>query len=376
MENGALTGVKVIDLSRLLPGPYCSMVLADHGADVIAVEDKRFMADNFFLSTVNRNKRHMCLNLKTEKGKEIFRKLIADADILIEGFRPGVVDKLGVDYEAVCNINPRIIYCSISGYGQSGPGRNLAGHDVNYLARSGVLDLIGSKDTPPVIPGVQIADIAGGSMNAVAGILMALYARERTGRGQYVDISMTDGAMSLLFLPLFMKQTSGQLPERGNWMLSHRYACYNTYQTRDGRYIALGAVENRFWKNLCEHLGKPEFVALQYDEENKAMLIDFMKNTFLEKTLSQWEEDLQQVDACWSTCQSLEQAFDDPLFIEREMAVETPDGKTIGIPVKLSGTPGSVRTPPVDFGESTRDVLFELGYTDEEVKWFSNENVI
>ncbi len=376
MENGALTGVKVIDLSRLLPGPYCSMVLADHGADVIAVEDKRFMADNFFLSTVNRNKRHMCLNLKTEKGKEIFRKLIADADILIEGFRPGVVDKLGVDYEAVCNINPRIIYCSISGYGQSGPGRNLAGHDVNYLARSGVLDLIGSKDTPPVIPGVQIADIAGGSMNAVAGILMALYARERTDKGQYVDISMTDGAMSLLFLPLFMKQTSGQLPDRGNWMLSHRYACYNTYQTRDGRYIALGAVENRFWKNLCEHLGKPEFAALQYDEENKAMLIDFMKNTFLEKTLSQWEEDLQQVDACWSTCQSLEQAFDDPLFIEREMAVETPDGKTIGIPVKLSGTPGSIRTPPVDFGESTRDVLFELGYTDEEVKWFSNENVI
>ena len=197
-KNGALFGITVIDLSRLLPGPYCSMILADHGARVIAVEDKRFLADGLFLNLINRNKEHMSLNLKTEKGKEIFFRLIQNADVVLEGFRPGVVERLGVGYETVRRINPRIIYCSITGYGQDGPFRDRVGHDANYLSYAGVLDLIGEADRPPSIPGIQIADIAGGGMNAAIGILLALFARDKSGNGQYIDISMTDGMVGFL----------------------------------------------------------------------------------------------------------------------------------------------------------------------------------
>ena len=170
--SGALSGITVLDLSRLLPGPFCSMILADHGARVISMENKRFMADDFFITTVNRNKEHMSLDLKTPEGKEIFFRLVSKTDILLEGFRPGVVDRLGIDYDTVRNVNPKIIYCSITGYGQTGPYRNRAGHDVNFLGYSGVLDLMGEPDRPPSIPGVQIADIAGGGMNAVIGVLL------------------------------------------------------------------------------------------------------------------------------------------------------------------------------------------------------------
>src|SRR5210317_2577968 len=227
LKAGALDGVTVIDLSRLLPGPYCSMILADHGARVIAVENKRFMADGLFFNTINRNKEHMSLNLKTDAGQQIFFKLIEKADVLLEGFRPGVVDRLGADYESVRKVNPKIIYCSITGYGQDGPFRDRVGHDVNYLSYAGVLDLIGEKDHPPAIPGVQIADIAGGGMNAAIGILLALFAREKTGKGQYIDISMTDSMVSLLPVALFFRQLTGQEPTRADEFLSHRYACYN-----------------------------------------------------------------------------------------------------------------------------------------------------
>ena len=218
-KPGALTGVNVLDLSRLLPGPYCSMILADHGARVIAVEDKRFLADGLFFNLINRNKEHMSLNLKTEKGKEIFFRLIQNTDVLLEGFRPGVVDRLGVGYETVREVNPKIIYCSITGYGQDGPFRDRVGHDANYLSYAGVLDLIGEKDRPPSIPGVQIADIAGGGMNAAIGILLALFAREKTGKGQYIDISMTDGMVGLLPAALFFRQLTGQEPARADGFL-------------------------------------------------------------------------------------------------------------------------------------------------------------
>ncbi|MGA7143615.1 MAG: CaiB/BaiF CoA-transferase family protein, partial [Desulfobacterales bacterium] len=237
-KNGSLSNILVLDLSRLLPGPFCSMILADHGARVISVEDRRFLSDDFFISTVNRNKEHMTLNLKTPQGKEIFFRLAAKADVLMEGFRPGVVHRLGIDYDTVNNINPGIIYCSITGYGQNGTYRNRAGHDVNFMAYSGVLDLMGEPDRPPSIPVVQVADIAGGGMNAAIGILLALFARERTGKGQYIDISMTDGMISLLSLDLFLYQHTGESPKRGESTLSHRFAFYNTYETADGRYIS------------------------------------------------------------------------------------------------------------------------------------------
>ncbi len=279
-QQGALSGIRVLDLSRMLPGPYCSMILADHGAQVIAIEDKKFQEDGLFFSDLNRNKRHMSLNLKSPEGLAIFFRLAEKADVILEGFRPGVVGRLGVDYQAVQKINPRIIYCSISGYGQTGPLRDRAGHDVNYLSTAGILGLIGEKDRPPTIPGVQVADIAGGSMNAAVGILLALIAREKTGQGQYVDISMTDGMVGFLSLPYFFAERNGRQPKPADSLLSHRYGCYNTYVTADGRYLALGAVENRFWRGLCEHLKRPEFIALQYDEERREEIIGFLRQQF------------------------------------------------------------------------------------------------
>ena len=380
-KPGALSGITVIDLSRLLPGPYCSMILADHGARVIAIESRQFLSDGLFFHTVNRNKEHMTLNLKTKAGKEIFFRLVEKADVVLEGFRPGVVNRLGVDYDSVRKVNPRIIYCAITGYGQDGPFRDRVGHDVNYLSISGVLNLIGEPDRPPSIPGIQIADIAGGGMNAAIGILLALLSREKSGKGQYIDISMTDGMLGFLPVALYFQQLSGKDPRRADEVLSHRYACYNTYETADGRYLSIGAVENRFWKRLCHHLDVPEYAALQYDDSRRREILDYMRSTFKQKTLDEWDSDLDNLEICWGRVQTFSEVLDDPLFREREMILEL-QGKTgekqaaIGVPVKLSDTPGSVQRAAVDFGQSTASILEELGYTQKQIEEFTKKEVI
>jgi len=347
---------------------------------VIAVEDKRFLADGLFFNLVNRNKEHMSLNLKTEKGKEIFFRLIQNADVVLEGFRPGVVDRLGVGYETVQKVNPKIIYCSITGYGQDGPFRERAGHDANYLSYAGVLDLIGEADRPPSIPGVPIADIAGGSMNAAIGILLALFARQNTGKGQYIDISMTDGMVAFLPTALIFRQRTGQEPARADGLFSHRYACYNTYETADGQFLSIGALEKRFWIQLCDLLGRPDYAELQYDDQRRIEIIDSMRHTFKQKTLDEWNTVFGDKDICWGRVQSLSEVLEDPLFRQREMVIEIEgnDGKTtktLGVPVKLSDTPGAVRTPPVDFGANTPEILRELGYSGNEIKRFEEEGV-
>jgi len=357
------------------------MILADHGARVIAVEDSRYAIEAGINTSVLRNKEHMTLNLKSDEGREIFLRMAEKADVILEGFRPGVVGRLGVDYDAVSARNPGIIYCSISGYGQTGPFRNEAGHDVNYLSVAGVLDLIGEKDRPPSIPGIQIADLAGGGMNAVIGILLALHARHQTGKGQYIDISMTDGSFSLLSLVLSLKQSAGIPVKRADSLLSHRYACYNTYETADGRYLSIGAVENRFWKNLCAIFEKPEYIPLQYDDGRREEIIDFMRHEFKQKTLAHWQAVLDGKDICWGPVKTLDEALEAPLFSAREMVVDLTDDKGackrfLGVPVKLSDTPGSVRTLPPSFGENTTSLLLEFGYSDDQIQVFAREGII
>jgi len=382
MENkGALNGLKVLDLSRLLPGPYASMILADHGARVICIEDRRFESEFLENNTVYRNKEHMSLNLKSEEGRSIFFRLAGSADIIIEGFRPGVTERLGVDYKRVSAENPRIIYCSITGYGQTGPYRDMAGHDVNYLSRAGVLDLIGEAGHPPAIPGIQIADMAAGGMNAVIGILAALYSREKTGVGQYIDISMTDGSMSLLSMVFNIYRLTKKPVKRGDSFLSHRYACYNTYETADGRYLSIGAVEYRFWKILCEHFNVPEYINLQYDDNRKEEIKRFFRDLFSQKSLEEWEAELDRLDVCWAPVKKLDEVICNPLFEAREMIWRFEDkaGSEFfmpGVPVKLSATPGMVRKAPPVFGQDTHNILAELGYDDMEIGALKENGII
>lgn len=380
LKNGALTGKTVLDLSRMLPGPYCSMILADHGARVIAVEDKRFARDPFFVSALYRNKEHMTLNLKSQAGREIFSRLVRQADVLIEGFRPGVSARLGVDYASMQEINPRLVYCSITGYGQSGPQKDRAGHDVNYLAAAGVLDLIGTREGSPVIPGIQIADLAGG-MNAVMGILLALLAREQSGSGQFVDISMSEAALGLLPFVLNQYNQSGSLPKRGDFVLSHRYACYTTYQTADGRALSVGALEPKFWAGLCTHLGVEEYIDHQFDDSRREEIVHALERIFAQKTLAQWEEELMSLDICCEGVRNLEEAISHSQFRERGMALDFPDQEgrevpSLGVAVGLNETPGSLRTRPAKFGEHTRQILLELKYTREEIQAMTEQGVI
>lgn len=377
---GALDGIRVVDISRLLPGPYCSMVLADHGAEVIALEDRRFEADDLYFADVYRNKKHMTLNLKSEEGKKIFFALAEGADIVVEGFRPGVAQRLGVGYEEVKRRNPAIIYCAITGYGQEGEASQMAGHDVNYLSRAGILDAMGEADRPPAIPAVQIADIAGGGLNAVVGILLALHERNRSGQGQYIDISMTDGLLGLLALPNVLRKKTGREQQRSTSMLSHRYACYNTYETADSRYFSLGAVENRFWQNLCIILQVEEYGPLQYDESRRLEIIGTLRRIFRQKPLQHWEATLAGADVCYSAIQNMDEVFADSLFIERDMVVAGEAGKeeerTFGVPVKLQRTPGTIRHEPPPFGGATEDVLMELGYSAAEIEKLYEQGVV
>jgi len=382
LNYGALDGITVLDLSRLLPGPYCSMILADHGARVIAIEDKKqYLKDGLFLPSVQRNKAHICLDLKTAEGKEIFFRMVRQADVLIEGFRPGVVERLGVDYAAVRAVKPEIVYCSISGFGQSGPWRDRAGHDVNYLGDSGVLDLIGEAGGKPVIPGVQIADIAGGGMNGAIGILLALYARQRTGQGQRIDVSMTDGMLALLPVAKFYHEQTGAVPPRGRNMLAHGYACYNTYETADGRYVAVGALEGRFWKALCRQLGLAQYADLQFDEGRSQEIVAALAAVFKQKPLDAWEAQLGGLDLCVSGIRTMDEALAADHFRQREMVVSVarPEGGSdseLGVAVKLSATPGAVRRPRPCFGQDTRVVLGELGYSEDQIRGLADKGII
>ena len=370
----ALEGIKILDLSRLFPGPYCSMILADLGADVLRIEDRRFAGEGPGMPTVMRNKRHMTLNLKHPQGKDIFYRLAREGDVILEGFRPGVTARLGIDYESIKKINEKMIYCSVTGYGQDGPYRNMVGHDVNYLSFGGVLGLNGEAGGDPVIPPIQVADMAAGGMNAALGIMGALIARQRTGRGQYIDISMLDGIVAMLPFPVSLLWGLGQNPRRGDTLLSGRYPCYSVYETREGGFISIGALEPRFWEALCRKLGREDFIPSQYDEgEKKEEIFSFLRATFKTKTREEWMEELKDVDVCLGKVLSLEETLRDPQVVSRRMVTDFADprkGKMrlLSSPLKLSDTPPDIRTAPADFGEHTEEVLGELGFNADQIE--------
>lgn len=366
-----LHGIRVLDLSRQLPGPFCSTILADFGADVltIAAPTDPFGTGIAFLA---RNKRSMTLNLKHPEGKALFLRMADDADVVLEGFRPGVAERLGIDYATLSARNPRLIYCAISGYGQDGPYRNRSGHDLNYLGYAGVLNYLGHAGQAPILPGVQIADLAGGSLMAAVGILLAVIARHGSGRGQMVDIAMCDGALSLNVYHTLLYQLSGQLPQRGGAQMTGPHACYNVYETKDGREITLGAFEPHFWANICRHFGREDLIPHQWAEgETRLATLDVFRARFREKTLAEWVAELGALDICFGPVNTLDEAFADPQLRHRGMVVDVdgPAGRsvTFDTPIKLSATPGGIRTAPQPFGAQTDEVLHALGLDAEAI---------
>jgi len=383
----------MLDLSRLLPGPYCSLLLADLGMEVLKIEDldqgdyMRMIGpvqkkESAYFHALNRNKKSMLLNLKTDDGREIFYKLIDTYDILLEGFRPGVMDRLGIGYQELMKRNPRIIFCSLSGYGQDGPYKERSGHDINYIGLGGILDLTGPRDGDPIIPGTQIADIGGGGMMAAIAILAAIVYREKTGEGQYLDVAMHDGVISWLSIHAAKYLMDKELPKRGEMHLSGRYACYQVYPTKDGRHISLGALEPKFWKNFCEAIGREDLVLKQFIEGGeRAQIIEGIQKLFKTKTQREWVEFFKNVDACCEPILTLEEVFQHPHVLHRKMLMvyEHPvEGKIrqVGNPIKSSQFPFEIRMPSPAWGEHTIEILKGIGYSEEQIKHFKEVKAI
>lgn len=390
---GALSGIKVLDLSRLLPGPYCSLMMADYGAEVIKIEEPE-LGDYIRWRkpaieeigarhlTINRNKKSVELNLKTEEGKEIFKKMAESADVILESFRPGVMSRLGIGFDEISKINRGIVYCSLTGYGQTGPYRDLPGHDINYIGYSGILGLIGEKNGKPVVPGVQIADIGGGALMALSGICMALFNKERTGKGQYIDVSMMDGAVTWLYAAASDYFASGKVPERGKNRLDGQYAFYQVYETKDNKYLSVGASEEKFWKKICELIGKPEWIELHGGNEDVQEQLKLeMSEVFKKKNQQEWLDLLALEETCVGPVNDIEQIFSDPQIIERELFTEMKHPvagniKQIGFPIKFSETPGKIHSHAPILGEHTEEILQQLNYSSETIENLRNSGVI
>lgn len=386
----ALEGIKVLDLSRLAPGPFCTMLLSDFGADVLLVEAPRHLvsrgaaaeepdeqaveaeARELRHDALRRNKRSIVINLREDAGKEIFYRLCEDADVVLEGFRPGVVERLGVDYETVSRINPRIVYCSLSGYGQDGPYRLMVGHDINYIAMAGALGAIGRPGQKPSIPLNILADYAGGGTMAAFSVATALMARERSGRGQYIDLAMSDGVLYLLAAAVSRMLAGGEPPRPGASSYSGLNPHYDVYETADGGYISLGTQEAHFWENLCDVVGREDFKPLQHETDRHPEIREHLAATFRQRTRDEWFEQLKETELCIAPVYSLDEALEDPHNRHRGMlsSVAGPGGEEIaqiGVGPKLSETPGRPRTAGPSSGDQTDDVLASLGYEAERV---------
>jgi alpha-methylacyl-CoA racemase len=377
----ALVGIRVLDLSRLLPGPFLTMVLADMGADVVKVEDPRLgdylralpptkggLSGRFL--AVNRGKRSLALDLKTPAGRDAFLAMAARADVIVDSFRPGVLAKLGIDYDALARANPRIVVCSISGYGQTGPYTHRAGHDLDYIALAGVLAMSGgTAGEPPRMPGVQIADLAGGALWSATAILAALVGRQRTGRGAHLDISMTEGSLALLAAELG-NLDCGAHPTRGSEALNGGVACYGIYRAKDGRYLAVGALEPKFWIALNQAIGRPPNAAeLVGNAEAQAKIRGELAAIFATRTAAEWHAHLEQHDCCVEIVLELDELSAHPLHQAREVFFQIDGGPDVGPITQLRTPVGTPRSPTVAprLGEHSREVLAEYGLDEARI---------
>ena len=380
-SEAPLHGVRVLDLTRLLPGPVCTLHLADLGADVIKVEDTaagdyaralgaKPGATSAFFRMVNRNKRSVALDLKDARGRDAFLALARHADVVVESFRPGVVASLGVDHEAVRAVRPSIVYASITGYGQTGPRAKAAGHDINYLGYAGVLDQTGTRGGPPALSNLQIADLLGGAMTAAVAILAAVVAAQRTGRGRYVDVAMADGALAHNIFSLHALEQAGRTMPRGEDLLTGGVPCYGVYPTKDGRWLAVGALEDKFWRTVCTTIGRPDLVAghLAVGDEGARVRAE-LDAVFGARTLADWVARFGGVDACVTPVATLDEALRDEQFAARGMVVTGADGAhSYAPPWTMLGHAFRVARDAPTQGEHTAEVLREAGIDGAEIE--------
>lgn len=379
-----LDGVRVVDLTRLLPGPFATLLLADMGAEVIKIEDPmggdyaRYHppmvgASSAFFQSLNRNKYGVTLNLKSERGKEILRQLLGGADVLIESFRPGVLARLGFDSDTLRRDFPELVICSISGYGQSGPKRNVAGHDANYLALAGVLDGNGRRSQAPHLPGFQLADIAGGSLYGALGITAALYHREQSGEGAYLDISMTEGALSFL-IPTIARHAAGDKEERGAGMLTGGLPSYRVYPTADGRFLAVGALEPKFWDPFVSAIGAEELKGRGLTRGEEGQKIARKLEAILKsEPLQYWEQKLEGLDVCVEPIRNIDEVLKSELHRARQVFFEIQGLTHVRTP--LTPRDREHRRPP-EHGADNHEIYSALGFDSDELETLRDDGVI
>lgn len=377
-SQGPLHGIKVLDLTRLLPGPLCGQHLADMGADVIKIEDTG--AGDYVRKSLreqaNRGKKGLRLNLKTDAGKEVFLKLVKKCDVVLESFRPGVMARLGLSFEHLSQHNPRLVYCAISGFGQTGAYRNASGHDINFQALTGILNETGTPDSP-AIPGFLLGDLAGGTLSATAGIMAALLQAQRTGEGQFVDVSMLDSLMALSALPVALLNEGAEFTERGRGTHTGGTAHYNVYETADGRHLAVGAQEKKFWDVFCDAIDCSHLRDRHshVPEENVSIKVE-VAAAIKSHTLDTWLEIFRDLDCCVSPVRTIDEAISDKHFRERGVIGDNQNAFHVGLPFTLSGCSVEFSRPSPSPGEHTHEILRGLGYDEQAISDLESEGAI